>query len=202
MNDAAHTATRDPDLTRARILEAAFDLFVESGYADVSMRQIAARSGVTKSLIHHHFGTKEALWEAVKHQAFEAYAQSQIQTLEKDRDSQTLLSDAIINYFNFLKEHPEVVRLFAWTHLEGDVSCGELDRRLVETGAARIREAQEAGRLRADVNPTHVVTIFVNVCTQWFEAKTHHQDWPGMGSDEEFLDDFIKTFMEGLQPRK
>ncbi len=201
MKDAAHTATRDPDLTRARILEAAFELFVESGYADVSMRQIAARSGVTKSLIHHHFGTKEALWEAVKHQALEGYFQAQLETLESDQGTPALLSDAIVSYFHFLKDNPEVVRLVAWTHLEGDASCGELDRRLVEIGAERIRQAQQAGQLRADVNPTHVVTIFVNVCTQWFEAKTHHQDWPGMGSDEEFLDDFIKTFMEGLQPR-
>jgi TetR/AcrR family transcriptional regulator len=55
--------------------------------------------------------------------------------------------------------------------------------------------------LRSDINPTHVVTIFVNACTQWFQAHGHHSQWPGMGSDEEFLDDFLRVFMEGLLPR-
>ena len=81
MNTA--TASRDPDLTRRQILAAALDLFVENGFADVSMRQIAEKSGVTKSLIHHHFGSKEALWEATKEQALAQYAAEQKQELEQ-----------------------------------------------------------------------------------------------------------------------
>ena len=76
MNDAA---TRDPELTRARILEAAYDLFVEKGFAAVSLREPAERSGVTKSLMHHHFGCKEVLWDAVKEAAFGRYYQGQAQ---------------------------------------------------------------------------------------------------------------------------
>ena len=53
---------------------------------------------------------------------------------------------------------------------------------------------------RADVNPVHVVTLFILVCTQWFQARTHHGQWPGMGSDDEFLDDFLKIYMDGLSP--
>lgn len=196
------TVTRDPELTRARILEAAAELFVAQGFADVSMRQISELSGVTKSLIHHHFGSKEQLWEAVKAHAFEAYAAGQKAELEAADDPDTdLLRASVTRYFRFLQEHPEVVRLFAWTHLEGDATCGEMDRELVELGARRIRQAQEKGLIRADVNPTHVVTIFVNACNQWFEARTHHQEWPGIGGDEEFLDDFLKVFLEGLVPR-
>ena len=196
------TSTRDPDLTRERILEAAHALFVEKGFAAVSMREIAARSGVTKSLIHHHFGSKEALWELVKEQAIAAYAESQAadlrQTSEPDAE---LLRRGVANYFRFLRDNPGVVRLFAWTHLDEDPSCGRLDAELVQLGAERIRQAQERGLLRADVNPAHVVTMFVNGCTQWFGAKAHHSQWPGVGDDQEYLDDFLKIFMEGLLPR-
>lgn len=194
--------TRDPDQTRERILEAAQALFVEKGFAAVSMREIAARSGVTKSLIHHHFGSKEALWELVKEQAFAAYAEGQQADLQRavEPDAE-LLKNAVARYFGFLKEHPEVVRLFAWTHLDEDQSCGRLDAELVALGAERIRQTQQRGLLRPDVNPAHVVTLFVNACTQWFEARAHHSQWPGVGSDEEYLDDFLKIFMEGLLPR-
>lgn len=195
-------ATRDPDLTRARILEAALALFVEQGPAAVTMREIAAASGVTKSLIHHHFGSKEALWSAVKEDAFLRYAQGQRADLEAtSAPGSELLENSVLRYFRFLQQHPDVVRMFAWAHLEKDDSCGEVDAALVSLGAQRIREAQQAGVLRNDINPTHVVTIFVNACTYWFEARAHHAQWPGIGSDEEFLEDFLKVFMAGLAPR-
>jgi TetR/AcrR family transcriptional regulator len=200
--NAASTGTRDPDLTRENILAAAHDLFVDKGFAAVSMREIAARSGVTKSLIHHHFGSKEALWELVKEKAFAAYAESQEAELRAaDAPDADLLRNAVAAYFQFLAANPGVVRLFAWTHLDEDQSCGRLDADLVGLGASRIRQAQERGLLRPDVNPAHVVTMFVNACTQWFEARTHHSQWPGVGSDQEYLDDFLKIFMEGLLPR-
>jgi TetR/AcrR family transcriptional regulator len=196
------TGTRNPDLTRERILEAAHALFVAKGFAAVSMREIATRSGVTKSLIHHHFGSKEALWELVKERAISAYAEGQEAELraatEPDPD---LLGNAVRRYFTFLQANPAVVRLFAWTHLDEDQACGRLDAELVRLGAERIRQAQERGLLRADVNPAHVVTLFVNACTQWFEARAHHAQWPGVGGDAEYLDDFLKIFFEGLLPR-
>ena len=198
----AITGVRDPDLTRDRILEAAHALFVDKGFAAVSMREIAAHSGVTKSLIHHHFGSKEALWERVKERAFATYAEGQEAELraaqEPDAD---LLRNAVIRYFGFLQSNPEVVRLFAWTHLDEDQSCGRIDAELVRLGAERVREAQAHGLLRQDVNPAHVVTMFVNACTQWFEARAHHSQWPGVGDDAEYLDDFLKVFFEGLIPR-
>lgn len=193
--------TRDPEQTRARILGAAHDLFVEKGFAGVSMSEIAASSGVTKSLIHHHFGSKEQLWEGVKQQAFLAYAEQQKAMLEAATDpTPELLKASVEIYFRFLKDNPDVVRLFAWTHLERDKGCGENDAELVALGAERIRQAQESGLLRADVNPTHVVTTFLNTCAHWFEAAIHHGQWPGMGSDEEYLEDFVKIFMAGLAP--
>jgi TetR/AcrR family transcriptional regulator len=198
----APVQTRDPDHTRERILEAAHALFVEKGFAAVSMRAIAARSGVTKSLIHHHFGSKEALWELVKEQAIAAYAESQVAALQEATEPDAeLLRKGVADYFEFLRANPSVVRLFSWTHLDEDQSCGRLDGELVRLGAERIRQAQERGLMRPDVNPAHVVTMFVNACTQWFAARTHHSQWPGVGDDDEYLADFLKVFMEGLLPR-
>ncbi len=195
------TSTRDPDLTRARILDAALALFVAHGVAAVSMRQIAEGSGVTKSLIHHHFGTKEALWGAVKAHAFSRYAEEQKEALEaRQTPDALLLETSVLRYFRFLQQRPEVVRLLAWIHLEADEGCSEMDAELVRLGAARIHEAQQAGLLRDDVNPTHVVTLFVHACNQWFTAKAHHSGWPGIGDDQAYLEDFLRIFMAGLVP--
>lgn len=47
--------------TRGRILDVATALFVEYGYAGVSVREIAERLDVSKAALYHHFHDKQAL---------------------------------------------------------------------------------------------------------------------------------------------
>jgi AcrR family transcriptional regulator len=51
--------------TRARILDAALDLFGERGLAGATVRDIAARAKVNVAAISYHFGGKEELYLAV-----------------------------------------------------------------------------------------------------------------------------------------
>lgn len=54
------------DLTaRARIREAALDQFAAVGFERATIRAIAADAGVSPGLLRHHFGSKQALREAV-----------------------------------------------------------------------------------------------------------------------------------------
>jgi AcrR family transcriptional regulator len=54
------------DLTaRARIRDAAMRQFTEHGFQRTTIRGIAAAAGVSPGLVRHHFGSKEALREAV-----------------------------------------------------------------------------------------------------------------------------------------
>ena len=63
-------STRSED-TVAGILHAAATLFVSRNYADVSMDDIAAESGVTKGALYHHFDSKEDLYLAMMHSVLE-----------------------------------------------------------------------------------------------------------------------------------
>jgi AcrR family transcriptional regulator len=47
------------------ILDAALDAFVENGFADTRLDDIAARAGVAKGTIYLYFASKEALFEAL-----------------------------------------------------------------------------------------------------------------------------------------
>lgn len=55
---------RDPQATRARILEAAQRLFAERGYARTGLRDIAELAGVSSALPVSYFATKAGLFEA------------------------------------------------------------------------------------------------------------------------------------------
>jgi AcrR family transcriptional regulator len=47
------------------LIEAAGGLFAERGPARVSVREVAAAAGVNHGLVHHYFGSKDALLRAV-----------------------------------------------------------------------------------------------------------------------------------------
>ncbi len=56
-------ARADAVMAREDILRQAFQAFARQGYDNVSQRQLAADCGVSDSLLHHHFGSKQQLWQ-------------------------------------------------------------------------------------------------------------------------------------------
>lgn len=69
-----HSTTSRGARTERRILQAAFELFLEQGYHGTSMRQVARRARITPAAIYNHFDSKESLfvallWERVPHRA-------------------------------------------------------------------------------------------------------------------------------------
>ena len=51
--------------TRERLIETATGLFAERGYEGTSIETVLQESGVSRGALYHHFGSKEALFEAV-----------------------------------------------------------------------------------------------------------------------------------------
>ena len=64
--------TQRPGISEARerVINAAFTLFVQRGYADVSMQQIADEASITKATLYHHFRDKQDLYLATMRTAF------------------------------------------------------------------------------------------------------------------------------------
>jgi TetR/AcrR family transcriptional regulator, transcriptional repressor for nem operon len=59
------TATRSPENTRGKILEAAFDEFYKNGFQGGSINRIVHRAGATKGALFHHFRGKNDLGYSV-----------------------------------------------------------------------------------------------------------------------------------------
>src|SRR4051812_10133013 len=56
---------RQPDITRERLLQAAFEEIYRHGFQGASLDTILAKAGVTKGALYHHFPDKAALGYAV-----------------------------------------------------------------------------------------------------------------------------------------
>jgi AcrR family transcriptional regulator len=48
-----------------KIIDAARNVFIEKGYAETSMSEIAARVGINRPALHYYFRTKEKMFQAV-----------------------------------------------------------------------------------------------------------------------------------------
>ena len=65
MKKAACAPRPDGEATRARILEAAGELFAAHGYAEAASKAIAARAEVDLASINYHFGSRSGFYQAV-----------------------------------------------------------------------------------------------------------------------------------------
>jgi TetR/AcrR family transcriptional regulator len=198
---------RDPETTRAALVEAAEEIFLQKGFGNTSLSEIAKRAGITKSLIHHYFGSKEGLWREVKTQRFIQYAQRQMEMLQHAQPSAELLKASVAFYFDFLRRNPQIVRVLAWMFLEQDQKeCMDIDRELIAQGVEKIRAAQALGQLRKDIDPRFIVFVFIGLCQHWFQDKGYFMEsfgTEGLGADldEAYLGTIIKILFEGILPR-
>ncbi len=200
---------RDPEATKNALLDAAEDVFLEKGFGDTAISEIARRAGITKSLIHHYFGSKSGLWEEVKTRRFQEYFEKQMEMFEQfeQSDKVELLRQSMVAYFGFLKRNPQILRIIVWMFLERDQKmCMDKDRELIDIGTALLQEGQEEGLIRSDIDPRFIVFTFIGLCQHWFQDREHFINDFGMENlpddlDQAYLDAIDKIFFEGLLPR-
>lgn len=83
------------------ILQAARELFAERGYANTSMREVAARAGVVEALIFRHFGSKAGLFTASVTEVFGEFLDSFASDLASKLEEQSA-EDLFRNYVEML----------------------------------------------------------------------------------------------------
>jgi AcrR family transcriptional regulator len=154
---AAHERQRDPERTRARILDAAVEEFSAKGFAGARVSEIATRAGVNQQLIAYYFDGKEGLYREIgkRWRAYEA------QAVPDDLD----LAETIRRYVRSSVDPRLGGRLLAWDGLGDTGRDGEDDaERNARLGheVERLRERQRAGELPEDVDPAALLFIMMS----------------------------------------
>ncbi|MBI1357541.1 MAG: TetR family transcriptional regulator [Acidobacteria bacterium] len=161
---------RNPDQTRARILQAAFEEMRRNGFRAASVDQILADTGLTKGALYHHFPNKAALGHAVVDELIGAsICHAWIEPLQSTKDP-------IAGLLQLLESiPPEKLAAVAQTgcplnNLALEMSPVDDDfrqrieavfRAWREGVAERLRAGQEAGYVAADVDCEQAATFFV-----------------------------------------
>ncbi|TKC81657.1 TetR/AcrR family transcriptional regulator [Trinickia terrae] len=80
---AVRTPSRLAGDTKARILDAAEDLFIECGYEALSLRHITSRAEVNLAAVNYHFGSKEALIHAMLARRLDRLNEERLKLLDR-----------------------------------------------------------------------------------------------------------------------
>jgi len=76
-------SVKPPHETRTRILDAAEELFMLHGFEATSMRQLTAKAGANLAAVNYHFGSKDALIEAVFRRRLDVMNAARIAELDR-----------------------------------------------------------------------------------------------------------------------
>jgi len=152
-------STRQPDLTRQRILEAGFKEIHRQGFQAASVCNILADTGLTKGALYHHFPSKKDLGLAVVDEVGVRLIERNIAPLREAKHPAQALID-LIGAKQWQNE--EYIRLGCpLNNLMQEMSPVDEDFRsrlnhiLGQWQAAfeeALRRSQQAGEVRADVD--------------------------------------------------
>ncbi len=115
------------------ILEAAEGCFSRAGYAGASMREIAERAHVSKSLLHYHFQSKEHLFVEVQIRAYERLAArvaSAVAPIESGEERGLMAFDALVTT---LRESNDL-------SVQAELWAAALSNEKLRTHVVRLRE--------------------------------------------------------------
>lgn len=103
------TRQEQREARREEILDAALGLFVERGYAETKVSDIAASCGMSVGLMFHYFDSKEALYREL---ASRGVAATRLPQKAGDVPPLEYFLGFARTMFAYLREHPSAARLF------------------------------------------------------------------------------------------
>ncbi len=174
---------RDPERTRERLLQAAFQEVHRSGFQSAGINTILAATNVTKGALYHHFDSKEALGYAIVEEI--------IAKLVRDRWLHPLLSDGqpidiLIGIVRQIPGRPADVRAGCpLLNLATEMSpLDEQFRKRLERiflawqegVATLLRKGQSQGTVRRDLNPDEAASFLVAMVEGYASLAKNAQD--------------------------
>ncbi|MFC4058485.1 TetR/AcrR family transcriptional regulator [Planomonospora corallina] len=192
-------AARRSESSRRAILTAAFELVQEVGYAKLSVEGIAARAGVGKQTIYRWWPSKGAvLFDAFLMLSEGADGEAALpDTGDLEADLKTVLRATVAELND--PRYGEPMRALS-TEITHDpelaaVYAERLDGPMKEIKKERLRSAQRAGQLAADLDlDLAVEMLWGPLQNRWLQR--------GGPLTPEYADRLVETALNGLRPRR
>lgn len=170
---AAPAAVPVPEVPADRLLEAAVSLFAQHGFDAVSTGAVAAAAGLTQSMVHYHFGTKEKLWKAAVEHLMHVRGNMFSLNLEdlRDVDDLSRLKVMLRRFISANAADPDLTRILIHEGMNDSPRLKWLAKRYMVRGYATFNAAIESAIESGVVRPLpvrDVTNIIVGACVLTF----------------------------------
>ena len=177
--------TKNPDLTRSKLLEAGFQEVYEHGFRSASIESILAKAGVTKGALYHHFPNKAALGYALVEEVIGEFLVEGLLTPLRDTDDPIT---ALQQHGLMMVENKSTEACSCGCPLNNlaQEMSGEdegfrervqaIYAKLQRGVAEALRRGQEAGTVRVDVDADNVASFFLASSSGIMGAAKGSQD--------------------------
>ena len=180
------------------ILEAAIKLFLEKGYANTSMDEIASAVGLTKGGIYYYIDKKEDLLISIHNEFLNELCIKADEQIDEDADALDNLMSFISVEANIVKKYQRSIRIFfAEMHYipENDLKIMFEARKYVQKTLENIINLGiKRGTIRKDCDPKIISLLIlgmVNWIYTWYRAD-------GEKSFEHITDEINKLIINGI----
>jgi len=197
--------SREPDVTRDKLLKAAFEEIYRRGFQAASLDTILAKAGVTKGALYHHFPDKAALGYAVVDEVVKGLLLERWGVLEPPTGDPVTALQRILR-----------ARAAGLTSREVELGCplnnlaqemSPLDRRFrrgvsatfaiwTDAVAKELERGQAGGTVRGDVDARKIAAFVVASIEGSFGLAKGAQSAALLRSNLEVL----SSFLESLRP--
>ena len=175
---ASRPVPRDPERTRARILEAATREFARFGLGGARVERIAAGAGANKRMLYYYFGDKEGLFLAVLEHTY-ANIRSAEQGLHLlDTPPVAAIARLVEFTWRYYLEHPEFLTLLnsenlhRARHLKRSRNIRAMNSPLIATLGEVLRRGEAEGVFRTGVDPLQLYVSIAGLA--YFYLSNNH----------------------------
>jgi AcrR family transcriptional regulator len=191
--------------TALKILQAAEELFLAKGFEGTSGQDIANKAKVNKSLIYHHFQSKENLWKTVKLHVHMAKSGKPIDESIFPKDSyKNFLTAYITLRYDLFRQNPKIVRLLGWQRMEDDkLEMQGLPEWTFAKHVAIIKAFQDAGEVNPDIDPEMIVYFtMTSAIAPFMEEPEFFIGKSGEANKKKYLEMMISSIYKAFSTGK
>jgi len=201
---AASAAAPMPDMPAERLLDAAVALFAQHGFDAVSTGAVAAAAGLTQSMVHYHFGTKEKLWKAAVEHLMHVRGNMFSLNMEdlRDVDDLSRLKVMLRRFISANAADPDLTRILIHEGMNDSPRLKWLAKRFMVRGYATfnaaIQSAIDSGVVRK-LPVRDVTNIIVGACVLTFTlSRLLNEVYGEMPTSPEAVSSLSDTLLEVL----
>jgi AcrR family transcriptional regulator len=185
--------------TRQQLLDAAYALFLEQGYAGTSMRQISERTGLALSGIYNHFPSKDAIFVEVLISRHPFNTVFPILLAAPGDTAEEFIRNAARAMITELGHRPDFIKLLFTEMVEFEgLNLPQMFTTFYPLVLPVVQRFQNNRHELRDIPPIALFRAFLGLFFSYFMTELLLANSPVSVTSPDHLDHFVEIFLHGV----